>query len=66
MPKTDGKQVAETKVSKNRTTTVPEAIRTAEGIGPGDRVEWRLIDSEWVLRPADDGDGCDCEGRDGE
>lgn len=53
MPKTDGKCVATTKLSQNRTTTVPEAIRTAEGLSEGDQVEWRLIDDEWVLRPTE-------------
>lgn len=56
MPKTDGKCVATTKLSQNRTTTVPEPIRTAEDLSAGDQVEWRLIGNEWVVRPAE---GCD-------
>ena len=50
MPKA-GKRIATTKLSTNRTTTVPEPVRTAEGLDIGDEVEWRLIDGEWVLKP---------------
>ncbi|MFC6720935.1 AbrB/MazE/SpoVT family DNA-binding domain-containing protein [Natrialbaceae archaeon GCM10025810] len=66
MPETDGKCVAETKISKNRTTTVPEPIRTAESLDVGDHVQWRLIDDEWVLRPVEDGGECTCDDADSE
>lgn len=47
---TDGKKLAETKLSQNNTTTIPDPVRTAESLDAGDSVEWRLIDGEWVLR----------------
>lgn len=53
MPQT-GKRIATTKLSSNRTTTVPEPVRKAEGLDAGDKVDWRLVDDEWVLRPARD------------
>jgi len=64
MPQADGKQIATTKISQNRTTTIPDAVRTAENLGPEDHVEWRLIDDEWVLRPASDTCACGGEGED--
>lgn len=57
MPQTDGKQVATTKLTSSRTTTVPSAIRNAENLEPGSELEWRLIDDEWVLRPLADSEG---------
>jgi len=54
MPQTDGKRIATTKVQKNRTAPLPVSFREAEGIEPGDEIEWYVDDGEWVLRPAED------------
>lgn len=56
MPQGDGRRIAETTLQKNRTTAVPATIREDEGLESGDKVEWRLINDEWVLRPAEGGE----------
>ena len=56
MPKADGKRIATTKVQKNRTAPLPVSFREAEGVEPGDEIEWYVDGGEWVLRPAEDTD----------
>jgi hypothetical protein len=43
------KKIAETKISDNHSTAVPEAFRVAEEASPGDYIHWYLEDGEWLI-----------------
>ena len=48
------KKIAETKISGNHSTAVPEAFRVAEEASPGDYIGWYLEDGEWVIEVFDE------------
>jgi hypothetical protein len=43
------KKIAETKISDNHSTAVPEAFRVAEEASAGDYIHWYIEDGEWRI-----------------